>query len=99
LCIELTGLSMCVCRFASGAAAVAIFTWAPFMFCVYYLSEMYQAVYDTSATTAGIDLLPQIVVQIAVLIITGRIIARFGKYVPSLCFQQQMPLLTDYLSL
>ena len=33
-------------RSVAGGATVSIFTWSPFMFCVYYLSEAYQAVYE-----------------------------------------------------
>lgn len=39
-------LYMLKIRSVAGGAAVAVFTWAPFMFCVYYLSEGYQAVYQ-----------------------------------------------------
>lgn len=62
-----------------GAALVAVFTWSTFMTCVYYLAEGYQAVFHASATLSGIDLLPQIVTQIFILIATGRLIARFGR--------------------
>lgn len=34
---------------------------------------------SSSATKAGIDLLPMIVTQIVILIASGRIIARFGR--------------------
>lgn len=46
---------------------------------VYYLSEAYQAVYHTSATGAGIRLLPLIMVQIFTLIASSRIIPKTGR--------------------
>ncbi|KAF8308091.1 MFS general substrate transporter [Clavulina sp. PMI_390] len=60
-------------RDVAGAAILCIFMWAVFMLCVYYLSE------GASATNAGISLLPQIGTQIFVLIVSGRVIARFGR--------------------
>ncbi|KAF8316148.1 MFS general substrate transporter [Clavulina sp. PMI_390] len=58
-------------RDVAGAAILSVFCWGVYMLCLYYLSEGYQAVYHASATGAGIDLLPQIVVQIFVMISTG----------------------------
>ncbi|KAF8304794.1 MFS general substrate transporter [Clavulina sp. PMI_390] len=66
-------------RDVTGAAFLNIFMWAVFMLCLYYLSEGYQAIYGSSATNAGISLLPEIVPQILVLIVSGRMIARFGR--------------------
>ncbi|ORY27750.1 major facilitator superfamily domain-containing protein [Naematelia encephala] len=51
-----------------------------FMIEVYYLSEGYQAVYHTSATGAGVRLLPFILVQILTLIASSRIIPRIGRF-------------------
>jgi hypothetical protein len=51
-----------------------------FMFEVYYLSIAYQAAYHTSATGAGVKLLPFILVQIAVLILSSRIIPIIGRF-------------------
>jgi hypothetical protein len=47
---------------------------------VYYLSVAYQAAYHTSATGAGVKLLPFILVQIAVLIASSRIIPILGRF-------------------
>lgn len=61
------------------AVIIAIFTQGPFVFLVYYLAEGYQALYHTSATRSGIELLPLIIVNVATLISAGRIIARTGR--------------------
>ncbi|KAF8304792.1 MFS general substrate transporter [Clavulina sp. PMI_390] len=66
-------------RDVTGAAFLNIFMWAVYVVAIYYLSEAYQAIYNASATNAGISLLPQIATQIFVLIFSGRIIARFGR--------------------
>lgn len=47
---------------------------------VYYLSLAFQAVYDNSATQAGVKLLPLILVQIVVLIASSRIIPLIGRF-------------------
>jgi hypothetical protein len=47
---------------------------------VYYLSVAFQAVYHTSATGAGVRLLPFIMVQIVILIASSRIIPLIGRY-------------------
>ena len=47
---------------------------------VYYISVAFQAVYHTSATGAGVRLLPFIMVQIVVLIASSRIIPLIGRY-------------------
>lgn len=60
------------------------FAVAVFMITVYYISEMYQAVYDKSAVTAGVQLLPLILVQIVILIVAGRLVATFGLIWPFL---------------
>ena len=47
---------------------------------VYYLSLAFQAVYNNSATQAGVKLLPLILVQIVVLIASSRIIPLIGRF-------------------
>lgn len=47
---------------------------------VYYLSLAFQAVYNNSATIAGVKLLPFILVQIVVLIASSRIIPLVGRF-------------------
>lgn len=51
-------------RLISAAAIIAIFQQGFFTFLVYYLSDGYQALYDTSATSSGIELLPMIAVGV-----------------------------------
>ncbi|KAF8329701.1 major facilitator superfamily domain-containing protein [Cantharellus anzutake] len=62
-----------------GASLVSFFEWGAFMIAVYYLSVGFQAAYNVSATAAGIRLLPMIIVQVFTLILTGRLIAHFGR--------------------
>ena len=47
---------------------------------VYYLSLAFQAVYHTSATGAGVKLLPLILVQVATLMASSRIIPLLGRF-------------------
>jgi hypothetical protein len=47
---------------------------------VTYLSVGYQAVYHSSATGAGVRLLPFILVQVATLIASSRIIPKIGRF-------------------
>jgi hypothetical protein len=63
-----------------GASAVLAFGFASFMLTVYYLSLGYQAVYHTSATGAGIRLFTLVLVQIAILIASSRIIPIIGRF-------------------
>lgn len=51
-----------------------------FMLEVYYISVAFQAIYNTSATGAGIRLLPFIMVQIVILIASSRVIPLIGRY-------------------
>jgi hypothetical protein len=64
----------------SGASTVLFFLFATFLFEVYYLSLAFQAVYNNSATIAGVKLLPLIMVQIIILIASSRIIPRIGRF-------------------
>jgi hypothetical protein len=64
----------------SGASVVLFTLFAAFMLEVYYLSLAYQAVYNSSATIAGVKLLPFILVQIVVLIGSSRVIAKIGRF-------------------
>ncbi|KAF8304793.1 MFS general substrate transporter [Clavulina sp. PMI_390] len=66
-------------RDVAGAAFLNIFMWTVYMLSIYYLSEGYQAIYNSSATNAGISLLPQIATQVFVLIFSGRVIATYGR--------------------
>ena len=65
---------------SSGSAGVLFFLFAVFMFEVYYLSLAFQAAYHTSATNAGVKLLPLILIQTATLIASSRIIPRIGRF-------------------
>ncbi|WWC86979.1 uncharacterized protein L201_001860 [Kwoniella dendrophila CBS 6074] len=65
-----------------GASIVCFCVFGVFMILVYYLSITYQAVYHTSATSAGVKLLPLILLQVASLIITSRIIPKIGRFKP-----------------
>ena len=47
---------------------------------VYYISEAYQAVYHTSATGAGVRLLPLILVQIFFMVLSSRLIPVIGRF-------------------
>lgn len=62
------------------ASVVSFCIFAAFTTIVYYLSEAYQAVYHTSATGAGVRLLPLILVQIFFLILSSRIIPKIGRF-------------------
>ncbi|OCF76843.1 aflatoxin efflux pump AFLT [Kwoniella mangroviensis CBS 8886] len=65
-----------------GASIVCFCVFGVFMILVYYLSITYQAVYHTSATSAGVKLLPLILLQVAALIISSRIIPKIGRFKP-----------------
>ncbi|WRT64871.1 uncharacterized protein IL334_001807 [Kwoniella shivajii] len=65
-----------------GASIVCFCVFGVFMILVYYLSLTYQAVYHTSATSAGVKLLPLILLQVAALIISSRIIPKIGRFKP-----------------
>ncbi|WWC67872.1 uncharacterized protein I206_101789 [Kwoniella pini CBS 10737] len=65
-----------------GASMVCFCVFGVFMILVYYLSITYQAVYHTSATAAGVKLLPLILVQVATLIVSSRIIPKIGRFKP-----------------
>lgn len=71
---------MTVPNIPSGSACVLFFNFATMMLEVYYLSLAFQAVYDSSATMAGVKLLPLILVQVVVLILSSRIIPRIGRF-------------------
>lgn len=64
----------------SGASVVLFFLFAVFMLEVYYLSLAFQAIYNNSATQAGVKLLPFILVQIVILIASSRIIPLIGRF-------------------
>ena len=64
----------------SGASIVLFFLFATFMLEVYYLSIAWQAVYHTSATDAGVKLLPLILVQIVTLMASSQVIPRIGRF-------------------
>ncbi|KAL7413029.1 major facilitator superfamily domain-containing protein [Mrakia frigida] len=63
-----------------GCAGAAGFGWLSFMAVVLYISISFQAVNGHSATRAGTDLLPMIVVQTVLIVAMGRIVAKFGRY-------------------
>lgn len=63
-----------------GAGLVLFFLFAVFMLEVYYLSIAFQAVYNNSATAAGVKLLPFILVQVFTLMASSRIIGRIGRF-------------------
>ncbi|OXG42035.1 aflatoxin efflux pump AFLT [Cryptococcus neoformans Bt120] len=72
-------------RTVAGAAIVSFCVFGIFMILVYYLSLTFQAVHGTSATSAGVKLLPLILVQVFVLILTSRIIPKIGRFKPVIC--------------
>ncbi|OCF40914.1 aflatoxin efflux pump AFLT [Kwoniella heveanensis CBS 569] len=65
-----------------GASIVSFMVFGVFMILVYYLSLTYQAVYHTSATGAGVKLLPLILIQVFFLILSSRIIPKIGRFKP-----------------
>ncbi|WWD22099.1 hypothetical protein CI109_106588 [Kwoniella shandongensis] len=69
-------------RTIAGASIVSFCVFGTMMIQVYYLSLCYQAVYHTSATGAGVRLLPLILVQVFALIVSSRIIPRIGRFKP-----------------
>ncbi|KAK8846841.1 hypothetical protein IAR55_005929 [Kwoniella newhampshirensis] len=69
-------------RTIGGACIVAFCVFGVMMILVYYLSVCYQAVHHTSATGAGVRLLPLILVQVATLIISSRMIPFIGRFKP-----------------
>lgn len=64
----------------SGAAIVLFCIFAVFMIEVYFLAIAFQAAYHTSATSAGVRLLPLILVQVFTLILSSRIIPKVGRF-------------------
>lgn len=66
-------------RNIAGAAIVSFCGFAVMMIAIYYISVLYQSVFHKSAVTAGVQLLPLIMVQIVFLIGSGRIIAIIGR--------------------
>ena len=64
----------------SGASVLLFCLFGSFMGTVYYLSLAFQAVYNNSATQAGVKLLPLILVQIVVLIGSSRVIPLIGRF-------------------
>ena len=75
-------LSLIVRRNIYGSCGVLFNVFAIFMLEVYWLSIGFQAVYDTSPTGAGVKLLPFILVQVATLIVSSRVIPRIGRLKP-----------------
>ncbi|ORX34479.1 major facilitator superfamily domain-containing protein [Kockovaella imperatae] len=67
-------------RSIAGASVVLFCLFADMMFIIYYLSLNFQAVYHFSGVKAGVHLLPLILVQVAVLIASSRIIPKIGRY-------------------
>jgi MFS family permease len=65
-------------RNIAGSTAVIFFLFFVFMIDVYYLSLALQTQWRFSATAAGVRLLPLIMVQIVVMIITSRLIPLLG---------------------
>ncbi|GMK56868.1 hypothetical protein CspeluHIS016_0307080 [Cutaneotrichosporon spelunceum] len=65
-------------RNIAGSTLVLFFLFFVFMIDVYYLSLALQTQWRFSATGAGVRLLPLIMVQIVVMIITARIIPKLG---------------------
>ncbi|WWD21836.1 hypothetical protein CI109_106324 [Kwoniella shandongensis] len=63
-----------------GALTIATCVTGDMMIVIYYLSLNYQAVHHTSATGAGVKLLPLILLQTFSLILSSRLIQRFGRY-------------------
>ena len=62
------------------SAGVLFNLFAVFMLEVYFLSIGFQAVYNDSPTGAGVKLLPFILVQVATLIASSRIIPKIGRF-------------------
>ncbi|CDZ98787.1 Predicted transporter (major facilitator superfamily) [Phaffia rhodozyma] len=73
-------------RVIIGASLTGFFGWMTFMAVVYYLSITFQAIYGTSATKAGVDLLSMIVVQTVLIVMIGRVVAKTGHYKYLICF-------------
>ncbi|WVQ84183.1 hypothetical protein IAT38_006333 [Cryptococcus sp. DSM 104549] len=69
-------------RTIGAACIVAFCVFGLFMILVYYLSLTFQAVHHTSATGAGVRLLPLILVQVVTLIISSRVIPIIGRFKP-----------------
>ncbi|KAK8846517.1 hypothetical protein IAR55_005603 [Kwoniella newhampshirensis] len=67
-------------RSIAGALIVSASVAGIMMILIYYLSLAYQAVYHSSATGAGVRLLPLILVQVFALIFSSRIIPIIGRY-------------------
>ncbi|EJT50075.1 aflatoxin efflux pump AFLT [Trichosporon asahii var. asahii CBS 2479] len=63
------------------AACGVLFTlFAVYMIAVFYASVWLQSVYGFTATEAGVRLLPLILSQVLVLIITSRVVPRIGRF-------------------
>ncbi|WVR04536.1 hypothetical protein IAU60_001543 [Kwoniella sp. DSM 27419] len=71
-------------RNIAGACILCFNVFGVFMILVYYLSLAYQAVYHSSATGAGVRLLPLILIQVFFLILSSRIIPKIGRFKPVL---------------
>ncbi|WVQ83765.1 hypothetical protein IAT38_005909 [Cryptococcus sp. DSM 104549] len=69
-------------RTIGSATLVSFCVFGIYMILVYYLSLTFQAVHHTSATSAGVRLLPLIFVQVAALMISARLIPRIGRFKP-----------------
>lgn len=67
-------------RTIAGASIVLFFLFMVMMFIIYYLSLGFQAAYHTSATAAGVKLLPLILVQVFTLILSSRVIPLIGRF-------------------
>ncbi|BEJ13591.1 hypothetical protein CspHIS471_0307650 [Cutaneotrichosporon sp. HIS471] len=75
---QMCRLDLVVRRNILGATIVLFFLFFVFMIDVYYLSLALQTQWRFSATAAGVRLLPLIMVQIVVMIITSRLIPLLG---------------------
>lgn len=64
--------------YASCGVLFALF--AVFMIAVFYISVWLQSVYGFTATQAGVRLLPLILSQIVVLMVTAQVVPRIGKF-------------------
>ncbi|WVQ84184.1 hypothetical protein IAT38_006334 [Cryptococcus sp. DSM 104549] len=69
-------------RTIGGTCIVAFCVYGLFMVIAYYLSLAFQAVHHTSATGAGVRVLPLILVQVVTLIALSRVIPIIGRFKP-----------------
>lgn len=65
-----------------GASFAGFFGWALFMAAVSYLAIEYQAVDGRTATQSGVDLLSMIVVQTVLIVASGKLVQKVGRYKP-----------------